>query len=100
MLGALGVLLAVLGNFMGKIRYNYVMGVRTPWTLASERVWDRTHRVVGPLFVLWGLAVLASAVAGWDDGRVATGMMAGGVGLIVAVSLGYSYFEARREGIA
>ncbi len=59
------VLFALLGNMMGKVQRNFWMGVRTPWTLASEVVWDRTHRqaawlwtaagVIGAVLVLVGL---------------------------------------------
>jgi uncharacterized membrane protein len=38
---------AFIGNYMGKIRYNQVIGLRTPWTLADPRVWDKTHRFAG-----------------------------------------------------
>jgi uncharacterized membrane protein len=41
----------VLGNFMGKIRPNYFVGVRTPWTLANETVWIKTHRFTGRVWV-------------------------------------------------
>jgi uncharacterized membrane protein len=44
-------LFMVLGNFMGKIRPNYFVGIRTPWTLANEDVWVKTHRVTGRLWV-------------------------------------------------
>ena len=40
----LGALLAVMGNWMGKIRRNPIMGIRTLWTLKSDYVWERTHR--------------------------------------------------------
>jgi uncharacterized membrane protein len=40
-----------MGNVMGKVRRNFWVGVRTPWTLASERVWNDTHRLAGQLFV-------------------------------------------------
>ncbi len=52
---ALSVLFIVLGNFMGKLRRNFWMGIRTPWTLTSEVVWERTHRLGGWLFVGIGL---------------------------------------------
>jgi len=57
---AVGVLLVVVGNFLGKIRQNSLFGVRTPWTLSDERVWDKTHRFAGRLMVLAGV-VLAVA---------------------------------------
>lgn len=60
--GLVGALLAVIGNYMGKARYNYVVGLRTPWTLSSEAVWDRTHRLFGPWTMLGGLAIVIAAV--------------------------------------
>jgi uncharacterized membrane protein len=61
-----GVLLffVVIGSVMGKVRRNFWMGVRTPWTLASEAVWDRTHRLAARLFVGGGLVGLAALLAG------------------------------------
>jgi uncharacterized membrane protein len=60
---ALGVavLVAALGNVLGKARPNWFVGVRTPWTLSSDMAWDRTHRVTGRLLVLVGLAGLLAA---------------------------------------
>jgi uncharacterized membrane protein len=58
---AVGVLLLVLGNVLGKARHNAAFGVRTPWTLADPRVWDKTHRFVGRGWVLGGLALIAIA---------------------------------------
>ncbi len=36
---------ALMGNVMGKVRRNFYIGIRVPWTLASERVWNDTHRL-------------------------------------------------------
>lgn len=52
---ALSVLFIFLGNYMGKMRRNFWMGIRTPWSLASAVVWERTHRLGGWLFVAVGL---------------------------------------------
>ncbi|HLI06529.1 MAG TPA: SdpI family protein [Ktedonobacteraceae bacterium] len=51
----LSLLFMFLGNYMGKLRRNFWAGFRTPWTLASETVWERTHRLGGWLMVLGGL---------------------------------------------
>jgi len=59
-LGA-GFLFLIIGNLLPKTRFNYFMGVRTPWTLSDERVWDKTHRLAGPLFMLTGLAIVLAA---------------------------------------
>lgn len=52
---ALSVLFIFLGNYMGKMRRNFWMGIRTPWTIANSVVWERTHRLGGWLFVAVGL---------------------------------------------
>lgn len=42
---------ALIGNVLGKVKRNFWMGVRTPWTLADPIVWDRTHRMAAWMFV-------------------------------------------------
>lgn len=59
----IGAVLLVAGNFMTKVRYNLLYGVRTPWTLANEGVWDRTHRVAGPIYMAGGLFILVAGLA-------------------------------------
>ncbi len=59
----LGGLLIGTGNGMAKLRPNRWVGIRTPWTLANTRVWDQTHRFGGWVFVLTGLALLATSVS-------------------------------------
>lgn len=51
------------GNLAGKIRRNFFIGIKTPWTLASERVWNATHRFAAKFFVAWGLLGLALTIA-------------------------------------
>jgi uncharacterized membrane protein len=58
---ALSVLLVLKGNAFGKARPNWFIGMRTPWTLSSDRAWDKTHRWVGRGLVLTGLAGGAAA---------------------------------------
>lgn len=52
---ALGLFFAALGNYLGKSRRNWFVGVRTPWTLSSDDVWEKTHRFAGRAFVAIGL---------------------------------------------
>jgi uncharacterized membrane protein len=61
-----GALFVILGNYMGKLKHNYFMGIRTPWTLASEEVWYRTHRLAGPFWVLGGLLFMLSSLFAGD----------------------------------
>jgi uncharacterized membrane protein len=55
---ALALLLLLPGNFMGRLRPNWFVGIRTPWTLASDEVWRRTHRLAANLMVAGGLFLL------------------------------------------
>jgi len=55
---------ALIGNVLGKVRRNFWMGVRTPWTLASETVWNRTHRVAAWLWTVAGLIGFVGVLAG------------------------------------
>ena len=89
-----GLLLAVVGNFFGKLTRNFFVGIRTPWTLASDEVWMKTHRLAGKLFVLAGLAMFALALAG--AGLIPMMIVAGAAALVSVVA---SYvFYRRIEG--
>ena len=54
----IAVLFVVLGNYLSTVRHNYFMGIKTPWTLASEEVWTKTHRLGGKMWVFSGLVGL------------------------------------------
>lgn len=55
LVGGIFVFFALLGNVLGQVRRNFWVGVRTPWTLASETVWNNTHRLAAWLFVAVGI---------------------------------------------
>lgn len=57
----LGAIFVVIGNVMGKIRPNYAIGIRTPWALADEHVWDKTHRFGGWAFVAGGIVLVVAS---------------------------------------
>src|SRR5262249_54403774 len=57
-----GILFCILGNFMGKFRPNWFIGVRTSWTLSSTASWNKTNRLAGRLFMLTGMATIALAL--------------------------------------
>ena len=61
MLPAMGLLFIFIGIMVGKAKRNYFIGIRTPWTLSSDKVWDETHRVGGKLFIASGLLALLGA---------------------------------------
>jgi uncharacterized membrane protein len=54
----------LMGNVMGKVRKNFYIGIRVPWTLASDRVWNDTHRMAGWLWVVAGLVGFGLVILG------------------------------------
>lgn len=56
----LGLMFAVLGNYLPKCKQNHTIGIKLPWTLASEEIWNKTHRLCGKWWVVGGLVLMAS----------------------------------------
>ena len=93
---AVGLLLMVLGNFMGKVRKNFFIGIRTPWTLASDEVWAKTHRLGGWCFVLAGAAMVLMALLAPNVKWIVYIVV-----VLALVPVAYSYIAYRRiEGFA
>jgi uncharacterized membrane protein len=99
MTAAIGVTFVLIGNQLGKSRSMYLVGIRTPWTLASEEVWIKTHRLGGKLMVAGGLLLILAAFVPIPSGLLAT-IFAGAIGLMVGVPVVYSYLLWRRERVA
>jgi uncharacterized membrane protein len=80
LIGGFFLFFALIGNVLGKVRRNFWMGIRTPWTLADPHVWDRTHRVGAWTFVAVGLAgfvgVLLGVPPAWCFGLLIAGALA------------------------
>ena len=91
LMAGVGVFLAVVGNLFGKVTRNFFIGIRTPWTLASDQVWERTHRFAAPAFVLGGVLLAVASLS-------ATSLMALVAILVVTVLVPvvYSYIVWRR----
>jgi uncharacterized membrane protein len=60
----LSLFFVLLGNVLGKVRRNFWIGIRTPWTLASDRVWTDTHRLAAWLMVAGGVLGFVAVLAG------------------------------------
>ncbi len=90
----IGILLIILGNYMGKIKRNWFVGVRTPWTLSSENVWNKTNRFGGFMMMLFGLCVIVSPAL-----PQALGMALFILGALLAVvgTLAYSFILYKLE---
>ncbi len=90
---ATGLFFMVLGNYLPKVRSNFFIGVRTPWTLSSDVVWERTHRIVGRLFVLGGALMAGSAAL---PGLVSFAMIIAVTSGIALFALFYSWWLYQR----
>ena len=91
----IGVMFLLLGNYMPKVKHNYMFGIKTPWTIRDVRVWEKTHRMAGPIWAAIGLIIIASSFTPlWRSGnRTVVLAVFVGVMLIGAiVPMAYSYF--------
>lgn len=93
---AVGVIFVTIGNQLGKSRSMYLIGLRTPWTLASEEVWIKTHRLAGKLMVGAGIVAVAAALSPLAGARLMTLLLAA-VLAAALVPAAYSYVLWRRE---
>jgi len=57
-LGMVGVLFISLGIILPKLKRNFMFGIRTGWTLSSDTVWDKTHKIGGVLFLIIGIMTI------------------------------------------
>jgi uncharacterized membrane protein len=89
----LGILFIILGNYLTQVRPNYFFGIKTPWTLANEEVWRKTHRVGGYGFVIAGLLDLVSA---FFKGSAAFILTIGSICAVTVFAVIYSYLEYRK----
>ena len=91
---------AFLGKAMANVKQNYFVGIRTPWTLSNELVWDDTHRFTAPLWFYSGIgmacisAILSSM--GFGAGIILTVFLIW-IATIVIIPIAYSYKRFREE---
>jgi len=72
MLPVMGLLFIVIGSLLRKAKRNWFIGIRTPWTLSSDRVWDETHRLGSILFMISGVLAV---IGGFFGGMIAFWML-------------------------
>ncbi len=93
LLPALGLLFIFVGYMLSKAKRNWFIGIRTPWTLSSDRVWDETHRIGAVLFYISGVLALLGTLFGSNAfWFVFTPIVASSIYLVV-----YSYISYKRE---
>ncbi len=84
-----GLMFVVIGAFLGRVKSNYMMGIRTPWTLSSELSWKKTHRLGGWLFMVEGVLVAVGAIA--SRGPLWVYLLMGSIVVLLVTVTVYSY---------
>ncbi|MHB8903869.1 MAG: SdpI family protein [Patescibacteria group bacterium] len=92
--GVIGLLMIILGNYFGKLKRNFFIGIRTPWALSSDNVWNKTHRLGGRLFMIWGVLLI---LAPWLAPTIAFAFLFGGIIIVIAWTTIYSYLVFKKE---
>jgi uncharacterized membrane protein len=87
-----GVLIYYAGVLIGKAKRNWSIGIRTPWTLSNERVWEKSHLIGGRLFKTAGVIALLGLLLP----QYAILFVLIPVLLAALASIVYSYVEYRR----
>lgn len=90
----IGSLFIFIGNLLPKTKHNYFIGIRTPWTLADEQNWFRTHRIAGKIWVLGSLIVALTALAP-ESFQVPVFLTV--LAVMVVTPFVYSYTEFRKK---
>jgi uncharacterized membrane protein len=90
----LGILFTLLGNYLSKIRQNYFIGIRVPWTLASEENWNKTHRYASWCFVAAGIFTVFDGVF---VPQIAPGAAIGGIMLAGLLPIIYSFLLFKQK---
>lgn len=91
----ISLLFLLLGNMMGKVKFNYFFGIRTPWTLADPDVWTRTHALGGKLWFTLGILLLPSSFLLPESFLYV--LMLGGLALssLLLYALSYHWYRTR-----
>lgn len=90
---SVSVLFILVGNVMGRFRFNYFVGIKTPWTLANEEVWKKTHRMAARVWVAGGL--ICAAASFWHN-SISAAIFFLSIIILVFVPLVYSYIEYQK----
>jgi uncharacterized membrane protein len=94
LLPAMGILFFFIGYLLRKAKRNFFIGIRTPWTLSSDRVWDETHRLGSVLFMVSGVFAFLGSLFG---GMTAFWFLFVPIIGSTLITLVYSYIVYQRE---
>ncbi|WP_426450776.1 SdpI family protein [Paenibacillus sp. S-38] len=88
----MGIVFLITGNYMPRFQPNYYVGIRTPWTLASEENWRRTHRTAGKIWFIGGLLMFVCLLL--PEGMTAFGFLFILIA-VIGITLVVSFYHSR-----
>ncbi|MBQ8598674.1 MAG: SdpI family protein [Oscillospiraceae bacterium] len=91
---AVGIMLMVIGNYMPKFKQSFFCGIKTPWALADEEIWYKTHRLVGTLWVIGGFLFV---LVPFMNETLGTVILFADLFILVLVPYAYSYWIYREK---
>ena len=83
--GIVGLLFILIGNYMPKCKQNYTNGIKVPWTLHSQEIWNRTHRLAGWVWIIGGVAMIVNSFLQLEWILFLT------IAALVLIPIGYSF---------
>jgi uncharacterized membrane protein len=94
----LGLIFIIIGNYLGIIKKNRFVGIKTPWTLRNEHVWQRTHRFGSYSSVLGGLIIAIGSLVSYFTNSIKLSVLSLLFGIFIAafVPMIYSYIIYRK----
>lgn len=92
---SLPLLFSLIGNFMLNIKPNWFLGIRTPWTLSSDEVWRKTHRLAGILWFWAGLVCLITSF--FVTPTIGFYILVSVIGTVAMIPFVYSFIAFRQE---
>jgi len=90
---AVAILFLIIGNYLPKSKQNYTIGIRIPWTLASEDNWNKTHRLAGWVWTIGSLILIITIIVGLPALIIFIVI----ISLMSIIPIVYSYIYYQRE---
>lgn len=87
----IGILFTLLGNYFKTLRPNYFIGIKTPWALENETVWNETHKLAGKLWFAGGLVIILGSL--FLDKKPNFSLFMTTTIIIAAIPIIYSYVK-------
>ena len=98
-LAVVGIMFMIMGNYMKTLKWNYFIGIRTPWTLEYPSIWQETHKIGGIVMFVGGLLILlASWLLSFEHAMILVVVTSLGMALGMVIFSYYRFTQLDRQG--